>query len=228
MNTANFDALFNLRSKTAFITGASSGIGLHIARLYAGAGAAVALAARRTDRLEAAVSELRSAGHRACAVPLDLLDDATIPAAMDQAEAQLEAPLNLLFNNAGVLHTGRFLDQEMADVDRVLDTNLRGNFRVAQEAARRMANHREGVIINVASTAAFGPGAQLSSYCASKAGLVHLSRIMALELASKGIRVNALCPGNFETEMAETFREKGFDQTLINRTPMKRFGGRLI
>lgn len=220
----SFDALFNLRGKTALVTGASSGIGLHVARLYASAGASVALAARRVDRIEAAAQQLRDAGHRACAVPMDLLDDASIGTAMDAAESQLGAPLNLLFNNAGVLYAARFVDQEMAEVDKVFDTNLRGNFRVAQEAARRMIQQRDGVIINVASTAAFGTGAQLSSYCASKAGLAHLTRIMALELASRGIRVNALCPGNFETDMADTFRDKGFDQSLLARTPMRRFG----
>jgi NAD(P)-dependent dehydrogenase (short-subunit alcohol dehydrogenase family) len=246
VNPLDYDALFNLRGRTALITGASSGIGLHVARLYARAGAAVALAARRVDRIEAAAQQLREAGHRACAVPMDLLDDASIDAAMDSAEAQLGAPLNLLFNNAGVLYAARFLDQDMAEVDRVFDTNLRGNFRVAQAAARRMSaapgrsqasSHRsppgegipvnvqrDGVIVNVASTAAFGTGAQLSSYCASKAGLAHLTRIMALELASRGIRVNALCPGNFETDMADTFRDKGFDQTLVARTPLRRFG----
>ena len=220
----SFDALFNLRGKTALITGASSGIGLHVARLYASAGASVALAARRVDRIEAAAQQLRDAGHRACAVPMDLLDDASIGTAMDAAESQLGAPLNLLFNNAGVLYAARFVDQEIAEVDKVFDTNLRGNFRVAQEAARRMIQQRDGVIINVASTAAFGTGAQLSSYCASKAGLAHLTRIMALELASRGIRVNALCPGNFETDMADTFRDKGFDQSLLARTPLRRFG----
>lgn len=224
MSTLDFDALFNLRGKTALITGASSGIGLHVAQLYARAGAKVALAARRLDRTEAAAQALRDEGHQACAVPLDLLDDASIVAAMDSAEAQLGAPLNLLFNNAGILYAARFVDQDMAEVDKVFDTNLRGNFRVAQEAARRMARQRDGVIVNVASTAAFGPGAQLSSYCASKAGLAHLTKVMAVELAPRGIRVNALCPGNFETDMAQTFRDKGFDDNLISRTPLRRFG----
>ena len=122
----DFDALFNLRGKTALITGASSGIGLHVARLYARAGASVALAARRIDRIETAAQELRDAGHHACAVPMDLLDDASIGAAMDSAEAQLGKPLNLLFNNAGVLYAARFLDQDMADTfrEKGFDQNL--------------------------------------------------------------------------------------------------------
>ena len=224
MTSLDFESLFSLKGKTALVTGASSGIGLHVAQLFAKAGAAVALAARRLDRTQAAAQALRDSGHRACAVALDLLDDASVGAAFDQAERQLGSPVNLLFNNAGVLYSGRFLEQDMAEVDKVLDTNLRGNFRVAQEAARRMAVHRDGVIVNVASTAALGVGALLSSYCASKAGLVHLTRIMALELASKGIRVNALCPGNFETDMLQTFKDKGLDESIVARTPQRRFG----
>jgi NAD(P)-dependent dehydrogenase (short-subunit alcohol dehydrogenase family) len=224
MTSLDFEGLFSLRGKTAIVTGASSGIGLHVAQLFASAGAAVALAARRLDRTQAAAQALRDSGHRACAVALDLLDDASVGAAFDEAELQLGAPINLLFNNAGVLYSGRFMEQDMTEVDKVFDTNLRGNFRVAQEAARRMAVHRDGVIVNVASTAALGVGALLSSYCASKAGLVHLTRIMALELASKGIRVNALCPGNFETDMLQTFKDKGLDQSIVARTPQRRFG----
>jgi len=224
MTSLDFEGLFNLRGKTAMVTGASSGIGLHVAQLFARAGAAVALAARRLDRTQAAAQALRDSGLRAWAVPLDLLDDASVAAAFDETEQQFEAPVNLLFNNAGVLYSRRFLDQDMTEVDKVLDTNLRGNFRVAQEAARRMAVHRDGVIVNVASTAALGVGGQLSSYCASKAGLVHLTRVMALELAGKGIRVNALCPGNFETDMLQTFQEKGFDEAIRARTPQRRFG----
>jgi NAD(P)-dependent dehydrogenase (short-subunit alcohol dehydrogenase family) len=224
MTSLDFEGLFSLRGKTAMVTGASSGIGLHVAQLFASAGASVALAARRLDRTQAAAQALRDAGHRACAVPLDLLDDASVAPAFDEAELQLGAPVNLLFNNAGVLYSGRFMEQDMTEVDKVFDTNLRGNFRVAQEAARRMAVHRDGVIVNVASTAALGVGALLSSYCASKAGLVHLTRIMALELASKGIRVNALCPGNFETDMLQTFKDKGLDQSIVARTPQRRFG----
>ena len=224
MTSLDFEGLFSLRGKTALVTGASSGIGLHVAQLFASAGAAVALAARRLDRTQAAAQALRDAGHRACAVALDLLDDASVGAAFDEAQRQLGAPVNLLFNNAGVLYSARFLEQDMTEVDKVFDTNLRGNFRVAQEAARRMAVHRDGVIVNVASTAALGVGALLSSYCASKAGLVHLTRIMALELAGKGIRVNALCPGNFETDMLQTFKDKGLDESIVARTPQRRFG----
>ncbi len=147
------------------------------------------------------------------------------PRAFDEAEAALGAPIDLLFNNAGVLYAKRFVDQDMAEVDRIFDTNLRGAFRVAQEAARRMVKlSNGGAIVNVASTAAFGTGAQFSSYCASKAGLVQLTKVMALELARRKVRVNALCPGNFETDMIQTFKDGGFDQAVLERTPMRRFG----
>jgi NAD(P)-dependent dehydrogenase (short-subunit alcohol dehydrogenase family) len=93
---------------------------------------------------------------------------------------------------------------------------------VAQEAARRMAGARSGVIVNIASTAGLRAGGFLSSYCASKAALIHLTHVMALELAGKGIRVNAICPGNIETDMQDALH--GFEETLIKRTPMRRFG----
>lgn len=219
------DTLFSLRGRTALVTGASSGLGAHVAGVYARAGAAVALAARRTDRIESLAADLRAQDHRACAIALDVCDAAAIPRAFDDAEAALGAPVDLLFNNAGVLYARRFVDQDMAEVDRVFDTNLRGAFRCAQEAARRMVRRQcGGAIVNVASTAAFGTGAQFSSYCASKAGLVQLTKVMALELAKRGVRVNALCPGTFETDMVQTFKDGGFDESVRERTPMRRFG----
>src|SRR5690606_16546314 len=109
-----------------------------------------------------------------------------------------------------------------SELARVFDTNLKGAMLVAQEAARRMSERRSGVIINIASTAGMRAGGSLSSYCASKAALIHLTRVMALELATKGIRVNAICPGNIETDMQDALKQ--FEQTLVKRTPMRRFG----
>jgi len=215
---------FGLEGRTAFISGASSGIGLHVARTFAAMGAAVALAARREDRTEAAASALRAEGRRACAVHVDVTDDASIAPAFDAAEQALGAPVDVLINNAGVLHAERFVAHQRADLDRVLDTNLKGAFRVAQEAARRMLALKRGAIVNVASTAGLRAGGFMASYAASKAGLIHASRVMALELAGRGIRVNVLCPGNIETEMQAVLGEKGFHEPMLQRTPMRRFG----
>ncbi len=218
------EALFSLEGRRALVTGASSGIGLHLAGVLARAGAAVVLAARRSDKVEAAVRDLASQGYRAGSANLDVTRAEAIAPAFDAAEKILEGPVDLLVNNAGVLHLKRFLDQAEEDIDRVLDTNLKGAFLVAQEAARRMVRLGRGVIMNVVSTAGLRPGGMLSSYCASKAGLIHLTKVMALELAHRGIRVNALCPGNIETDMQDAFEQAGFHELMLKRTPMRRFG----
>ncbi len=214
--------IFSLQGRTALITGASSGIGLHIAGVYARAGARVVLAARRHDRIEAAVDELRRSGHQASGVYLDVTQTDSISAAFDTVEQELGAPLDILFNNSGVLYSKSFLEQEEREISRIFDTNLKGAMLVAQQAARRMSAAGHGVIINIASTAGLRAGGSLSSYCASKAALIHLGNVMALELASKGIRVNTICPGNIETDMQASLKD--FEKALIKRTPLRRFG----
>lgn len=218
----SIEALFGLTGKVALITGASSGIGLHIAKVYAQAGAHVVLAARRRDRIDAAVAELRQQGYRASGVYLDVTRTETIAAAFQEIEAELGAGVDILYNNSGIIYQKPFLEQDEAEIARVFNTNLQGAMLVAQEAARRMAARKSGVIINVASTAGLRAGGMLSSYAASKAALIHLTEVMALELASKGIRVNAICPGNIATDMQDSLKE--FEQTLVKRTPMRRFG----
>ncbi|RZI39864.1 SDR family oxidoreductase [Herbaspirillum sp. HC18] len=218
----DIEALFSLSGKVALVTGASSGIGLHIAKVYAQAGAKVVLAARRRDRIDKAVAELRQQGHQALGVYLDVTEADSIAAAFQEVENQLGVGVDVLYNNSGIIYQKPFLEQEESEITRVFDTNLKGAMLVAQEAARRMAVRRSGVIINISSTAGLRAGGALSSYCASKAALIHLTEVMALELASKGIRVNAICPGNIETDMQESLKE--FEQALIKRTPMRRFG----
>ena len=216
------DNIFSLKGRTALITGASSGIGLHIAGVYARAGARVVLAARRMERIDAAVADLRKAGHQASGVYLDVTQTQTIAAAFDTVEKDLGAPLDILFNNSGVLYSKSFLEQDEQEISRIFDTNLKGAMLVAQQAARRMAAAGGGVIINIASTAGLRAGGSLSSYGASKAALIHLGNVMALELAPKGIRVNTICPGNIDTDMQASLAH--FEQALIKRTPMRRFG----
>lgn len=219
-----FANLFDLQDRGAMVTGASSGIGARAAATLARAGAAVVLAARRLDRLEEQVNQLREAGHKAHAVALDVSDPTSIDTAWRAAEAVMQQPIDILFNNAGIIYVERFLRQNVEQIDRVFDTNLRGAMLVAQQAARGMAERRSGSIINVASTAGLRAGGSLASYGASKAGLIHLTRIMALELAAKGVRVNALAPGNLRTDMHESFRAYGSDEGLERRIPMRRFG----
>ncbi|MEJ2800795.1 SDR family oxidoreductase [Comamonadaceae bacterium PP-2] len=221
---SSLDTLFDLSGKVAFVAGASSGIGLHTARLFAQAGAFVVLAARRADRLADAVSSLKADGYGAAAVGLDVMDPASIAPAWAAAQELAGQPIDILFNNAGVIYVERFVDQTVEDVTRIFDTNLKGNFLVAQEAARHMSARGSGCIINVASSSGLRAGGHMSSYGSSKAGLIHLTHIMALELAVKGVRVNALAPGNIETEMHAHFADHGFDETIRKRIPMRRFG----
>lgn len=214
--------IFSLKGKTALVTGASSGIGLHIAGVYARAGAQVVLAARRMERIDEAVKALRAEGHTAHGVFLDVTKSDSIAPAFDEAQQRCGAPVDILYNNSGIIYNKPFLEQEEAEIARLFDTNLKGAMLVAQEGARRMAQQRSGTIINIASVAGLRAGGFLSSYCASKAALIQLTQVMALELAGKGIRVNAICPGNIETDMQDALKD--FEQALIKRTPMRRLG----
>jgi NAD(P)-dependent dehydrogenase (short-subunit alcohol dehydrogenase family) len=192
---------FSLRDRVALVAGASSGIGLHLAGVFARAGAAVALAARRKERIDDDAAQLRAKGHHAAGVVLDVLRPETFDAAFDAIVRELGGPPDVLLNCAGIIVTKPFLEQTEAEFDAVLDTNLRGAFFVAQRAAAGMVALGRGSIINVASTAGLRPGGYLSSYGASKAALIHLTKVMAFELARHGVRVNVLCPGNIETDM---------------------------
>lgn len=218
------EALFSLKKRVAFVSGASSGLGLHMAEVLAEAGAAVVLAARRRGLIDAAVADFTSKGYQAYGVDLDVTRAEAIAAAFNAAEEKSGASVDVLINNAGILYAETFLRQEEAQVSNIFDTNLKGAFLVAQEAGRRMSKAGAGSIVNIASTAGLRAGATMASYGASKAALMHLTRIAALELAGKGVRVNTLCPGNFDSDMQKVFEEKGFTETLLRRTPQQRFG----
>lgn len=201
------------------VTGASSGIGAHIARFLAAQGATVVAAARRLDSLEALASD---AGPNVHALAMDVADPDTVTAGTAQA-AEMMGGLDGLFANAGTAWGGHALQMPEADLARVIDINVNGVFRTAQAAARIMAEGGGGSILSTASVLGFRTGSGSAAYAASKAAVVHMTQSLALEWARHGIRVNALAPGYFVTEMTEGFlTTKGAD--LAKDVPMRRLG----
>lgn len=214
---------FDLTGRVALVTGASSGFGAHFARVLAAAGARVVAGARREDRLHRLVDEIAAAGGEALAVAMDVTDAASVAAAFAAAEAKF-GTVDLLVNNAGVAAPGTLHKTAEADWDWVVDTNLKGAWLVAAEAARRMlAARRGGAIVNIASVLGMATSRGHGVYSATKAGVIQLTKHMALELAGKNIRVNAICPGYFKTEMNDEYFDSAAGQAYIAATP----GGRL-
>jgi NAD(P)-dependent dehydrogenase (short-subunit alcohol dehydrogenase family) len=215
---------FSLQGKSALVTGASSGLGRQFALTLAGAGAKVAICARRTDRLEALAAEIRKAGGTAEPIALDVTSPAGVTAAFDTAEKAL-GPIDIVVNNAGVPSGSWFLKTSEEEWRQVMAVNLDGVYRVGQEAARRMkATGKGGSIINIASILGFVVSKTLTPYCASKAAVVSLTKGMALELARDKIRVNALAPGYFPTEINQGYFDGPSAQKLIANVPMGRVG----
>lgn len=194
-----------LSGRTAVVTGASGGLGEHFARLLAREGAAVAVTARRLEKVEALAAELNAAGARALALPLDVGDVGAIAPAFERIEAEL-GPLNILVNNAGVGGEGLALDLTPEVFDQTFDVNVRGTFFAAQAAAKLMIASGAGAdgkaaILNIASIASHTVLPGLSAYCGSKAAVAMLTKSLAREWARRGIAVNALCPGYIETDI---------------------------
>jgi len=216
--------LFDLTGRVALVTGASSGLGTRFAEVLAANGAAVGLVARRRDRLDEVASRIEAAGGRAVAVTADVLDRDAMSRAFDAVEAEF-GTVTVLINNAGIAHAGRAVDMPEAEWRRVLGTNLDAVFFWAQEAARRMlAAGRPGTIVNIASVLGFGVAKGVVGYTTAKAGVVQLTKALGLELAFKGIRVNAIAPGYFVTEINRDYLSTEAGQKLKREIPVGRFG----
>jgi len=218
------DNPFDLTGKAAIVTGASSGLGRHFARTLAQAGAKVALAARRIDALGEVARQIEAFDGRAIPIALDVTDIASVCACVETAETEL-GPISILINNAGIVLTKPVLEIEEEDWDRVIDTNLKGAWLMAQETARHMARlGHGGSIINIASILGLAATGQVAAYCASKAALVNLTRALAVELARDGIRVNALAPGYVETDINREYLAGPGGEAVKKRIPQRRFG----
>ncbi len=215
---------FDLTGRVALVTGASSGLGLHFAGVLAEAGARVALAARREDRLADAVSRLKDAGHDALAVMLDVTDADSVAQALDKVESAF-GPVEICINNAGLAEEQWLVRMTDEDWRRTMDVNLDGVFRVGRDVAERMKkNDTSGSIVNIASVLGTAVRPMVSAYCVSKAAVIQLTKAMALELARDNIRVNALAPGYFSTDINREFLASDLGAKLIDRIPMNRPG----
>jgi len=216
--------IFDLAGKTALVTGASSGLGVRFAEVLAENGAAVALVARRADRLATVKARIEAAGGRAVAIEADVRDRTAMQRAFDAAEKAF-GTVTILVNNAGVAHAGRAVELAEEDWRRVISTNLDAVFFWAQEAARRMlAAGKGGAIVNIASVLGFGVNKGVIAYATAKAGVIQLTKALALELAFKGIRVNAIAPGWIVTEITHDYLSSEQGAAMKRQIPMGRFG----
>jgi NAD(P)-dependent dehydrogenase (short-subunit alcohol dehydrogenase family) len=222
----------DLSGRVAFITGASGGLGAQFARTLAKAGAAVVLAARRTEKLKELRAQIESEGGDAHVVQLDVTDVDSIKSAVAHAETEVGS-IDILINNSGVSTTQRLVDVTEDDYDYVLNTNTKGAFFVAQEVGKRMLARAKGAapgtytggrIVNIASMAGLKVLPQIGVYCMSKAAVVHMTKAMAVEWGKFGINVNALCPGYIDTEINHHHWQTEQGQKLISMLPRKRVG----
>ncbi len=208
-----------LLGKRAVVTGASSGLGAHFAELLASHGADLVLVARRLDALDAVAEKVRSHGHPVQTISLDVTNSDSRACLAVAAGA-----VDILINNAGVVREGPALKHTENDWDTVLDTNLKAMFFVAQTLAPGMRDRGHGAIVNVASILGLRQAGGVVSYAVSKAGVIQLTKSLALEWARYGIRVNAIAPGYVETELNQDFWVTDAGQALIKRIPQRRLG----
>ena len=216
--------MFDLKGRVALVTGASSGLGVQFARALADNGASVVLVARRPDRLSALKGDIEKSGGRAATVEADVTDRAAMIRAFEVAE-KIFGPVTILVNNAGIAHGGRAVEMPPEEWRRVLSTNLDAVFFWAQEAARRMlVAKKQGAIVNIASVLGLAVSKGAVAYAAAKAGVVQVTKALAVELAFKGVRVNAIAPGWFVTEMNDDYLSGDAGAAIKREIPMGRFG----
>jgi len=214
----------NLNGKVALVTGASGGLGEHFSLLLASHGASVAIAARRVKKLKLLSQRIEDVGGSALVVDLDVTDADSVNAAIESITENLGA-IDVLINNAGIADSRTFIKLDESSWNSTLNVNLTGAWRVAHRVSQDMVkNNVQGCIVNISSILGMRSGFGHSAYSVSKAGVVQLTKSMALELGRKGIRVNALCPGYFETDInAEYFATKAGAEYLKG-TPAGRAG----
>ncbi len=216
--------IFDLSGAVGLVTGASGSLGGRFAKVLAESGASVAATARTPAKLAGLLGEIGASGGTAAGFRLDVTDRASIAAAFDAAEAKF-GPVTLLVNNAGVAHSNAAETMAAEDWRDVLSVDLDGPFFLMQEFARRLiAAKAPGTVVNIASLLGLRADKGVAPYAAAKAGLIHLTRVLALEWAKHGIRVNAIAPGWFPTEINRNYLASEAGEALKKRIPLRRFG----
>jgi 3-oxoacyl-[acyl-carrier protein] reductase len=211
-----------MSQRIAFITGASRGIGKACAHALAKAGARVVLAARNLEKLEETAAEVRAGGAEALVLELDLASNASIKEAFARAAKDF-GRIDILVNNAGITKDGLAVRMKQEDWDAVLQTNLSGSFFAIQQVLQGMMRERWGRIINTTSGVGESGNAGQANYCASKAGLIGLTKSLAQEMGSRAVTVNAVAPGFVDTDMTGVLSQELKDK-LLTGIPLRRFG----
>lgn len=220
----NISDKFSLVGKVALVTGASGGLGKHFAETLAAAGATVAVGARRTEKVQEVVDGIMASGGKGFAVALDVTDRKSIVAAFDAIETEI-GPVTVCVNNAGITGRGTALETTDESWEAVFDTNLKGSWMVTQEAAKRLIAHDlGGSIINIASILGERVMPGILSYAVSKAGIVQMTKALALEWARHNIRINAIAPGYVETDLNRDLLRSETGRKIIQRIPQQRTG----
>jgi NAD(P)-dependent dehydrogenase (short-subunit alcohol dehydrogenase family) len=213
-----------LQGKTALVTGGFGGLGKHFAGTLAGAGATVVVTGRRLEQGEAFARDSARNGWQIEAVPMDVTNDSSVRQAFEVV-GERHGAVDILVNNAGVAATAKALDTDDESWDKVVQTNLTGVWRVARHCARQMvARGQGGAIVNIASILGLRVAQQVPAYASSKAAVIQLTHALALEWARHGIRVNAIAPGYFATDLNDAFVQTEAGAALVKRIPQRRLG----
>lgn len=213
-----------LDGKIALVTGGGRGLGRAIALAFADAGADVAIASRTRADIEAVANEVRAKLRRGIMIEVDVSRSASVAAMVEQVRTTF-GRIDILVNSAGIAFSARLVEMSDADWERIIATNLNGTFYACREVARGMIAQKSGCIINLASIAGLKGAPGLAAYAASKGGVIQLTRTLALELARHNVRVNALAPGYFRTDMnAAALDDSKWGPRIVERIPLRRVG----